>query len=275
MKNNKVVTFTGMNDYLFKAIFKNKRILIAYLKVFGVDAKEEEITYEDTEIKGEVKVKAVRFDIRIKNVKMRIDIEAQQRKIQGFNQEGLKIGYAEYQNHRKIHYASKLHSEAYQVGEKYFEGPKTKIIFFLDYDIEGTDYIQHTKYTNLSTKKVYEDVDIIEVSLPKIKEDDTIESRMFCVLREKNIEPYLKEDGTVGEVAKMIYEFNDVERAKLQKSLEEDNKRELEDMLYFAKNEGIMETRFQTAKKMLKKGFSIEDIMEITGLAKEKIERLK
>ena len=132
MNQNKVVEYTGMNDYIFKEIFQRKKFLVAYLAIVGIQAKEEDIVYENTELKGEVRLKAVRFDIRIKNLKTRIDLEAQKAKIAGRNQEGKWVSYEEYQNRRKIHYASMLHSEAYQEGEKYFEGPKTKVIFFLD-----------------------------------------------------------------------------------------------------------------------------------------------
>jgi predicted transposase/invertase (TIGR01784 family) len=41
------------------------------------------------------------------------------------------------------------------------------------------------------------------------------------------------------------------------------------------KIEGKLEEKIETAKNMIKKGYSIEEICEITGLEREKIEKLK
>ena len=41
------------------------------------------------------------------------------------------------------------------------------------------------------------------------------------------------------------------------------------------KQEGKQEEKEEIAKKLLKKGMSIEEIVEITGLTKEEIEKLK
>ena len=38
MNQNKVVTYTGMNDYIFKEIFQRKKFLVAYLHILGIDA---------------------------------------------------------------------------------------------------------------------------------------------------------------------------------------------------------------------------------------------
>ena len=84
----------------------------------------------------------------------------------------------------------------------------------------------------------------------------------------------------------MIYEYNDEEREKLRKRLEEDNKRELEDMLYFARNEGYFEGIekgkeegkeegvYQIAKNMIQLGASLDFIMKTTGLSKDVLEKL-
>ena len=39
-------------------------------------------------------------------------------------------------------------------------------------------------------------------------------------------------------------------------------------------NEGINQTKIETTKKMKEKGIDISDIMDITGLTKEEIEKL-
>ena len=42
-----------------------------------------------------------------------------------------------------------------------------------------------------------------------------------------------------------------------------------------AKNEGVKERKVQIAKKMLKKGMLIDEIMELTNLSEEEIKKLK
>ena len=41
-----------------------------------------------------------------------------------------------------------------------------------------------------------------------------------------------------------------------------------------AKKEGVSEEKIRTAKMMIKKGFDLDTIMDITGLDRKKIERL-
>ena len=61
-----------------------------------------------------------------------------------------------------------------------------------------------------------------------------------------------------------------------QKSLEEGNKALEEDKKSFEeKSKAFDEQLASTAKKLLDNGFSIEEIMNITGLSKEKVESLK
>ena len=40
------------------------------------------------------------------------------------------------------------------------------------------------------------------------------------------------------------------------------------------RNEGIKEGKLEDANKMIKKGFNLDDIIEITGLKKEEIQKL-
>ncbi len=90
---------------------------------------------------------------------------------------------------RKIHYASQLHSENFQVGEKYDTKKYTIIIFLVDYDIGGEDAIQVTQYTNQQTKKIYDDIKIYDVCLKKRKKCDSLEVEEFLdVLKAKKKE---------------------------------------------------------------------------------------
>ena len=51
--------------------------------------------------------------------------------------------------------------------------------------------------------------------------------------------------------------------------------RDLKNSLDTAKEEGVELGKFEVARKALKKGYSIEEIIELTDLTKEQIEQIK
>ncbi|MDE6656247.1 MAG: Rpn family recombination-promoting nuclease/putative transposase, partial [Anaeroplasmataceae bacterium] len=201
MSKEYLVKYNGLNDFVFKQIFSNKRILATYLRELGIDVDEKELSFDVLEVKKDIHSKGVRFDIRVKDKNTRINLEAQRKEISGKNKEKNRVSYLEYQNHRKIHYISVLHSEAYQEGEQYFEKPKSYVIFFLERGGRGKGVIQRTKLINLETKEIYDDIEIIEIVLKNIKRDARLKMRMLKVLGEKDLEEYVKEENIVGEVA--------------------------------------------------------------------------
>ncbi len=289
MSKNYIVKHTGTTDYIFKTIFQNKRILSSYLQVLGLDVKEEDIIYENVESKEDIKVKAVRFDIRIHSQNLLADLESQREKISGKDEQGNIVDAETYQRHRKIHYLCMLHSRAYEQGEKYLEERKSKVIFFEDYETKGED-IQRTKLVNTTTGEMYEDIEVIEIALKKVKKDATLKSRMLRVMTEEDLTDYIKEEGIVGEVAKMIFEINQEEHEKNVKRYEEDMRRLEADISYLkyydgyydgkdegkaeGKAEGQFEANLTTAKRLKEKGMSNEFIYDVTGLSVEKIKSL-
>ena len=64
---------------------------------------------------------------------------------------------------------------------------------------------------------------------------------------------------------------HEIEEAATKKGIEEGIKEGTKKGI----EEGTKQTKIDTAKKMINKGMSIEDIVEITGLSKEEIEALK
>ncbi len=298
MKKNYVVKHTGTMDYIFKTIFQNKRILSSYLKILGLDVKEKDIIYENVESKEDIKVKAVRFDIRIHSENLLADLESQRERISGKDEKGNSVDGDTYQRHRMIHYLCMLHSRAYEQGEKYFEERKSKVIFFADYETKGKEAIQRTKLVNTTTGEFYEEIEVIEIALKKVKKDATLKSRMLRVLTEEDLTDYIKEEGIIGEVAKMIFEINQEEHEKNVKRYEEDMRRLERDISYLkyydgyydgkdeGKKAGIIlgkkqglsrgkkEEKLATAKRLKELGVSDEIISIGTGLSVEKIKSL-
>ena len=265
------VEFNGLNDFIFKEIFKNKHILVAYLNVLlDLDLREEDIEYQHTEMKMDIKAKGTRFDILITLYKSRINLEAQK----------LNLGN-EYQNHRKIHYASLLHSNAYNSGEIYKELRRTYVIFLLDYSFNNSEEIYHiTKYHNLSTNEVYDDIEIIEISLKNIKYNDKMElkERMLKILVDNNISKYQNDKGIIREVANMISHFNEDEKKKLQARYAEDQERTFLSYKQYYYDEGLEkgkeEEKIAIAKNLYKMKMSLEDISKATGLSIDEINKI-
>ena len=75
----------------------------------------------------------------------------------------------------------------------------------------------------------------------------------------------------VDETLKQTHD-NDVVALYFEKSKEELEKNTL---IVEAEQKGIKNEKINIAKNMLKKGMNIEDIIDITGLTKEEIEKLK
>ncbi|MDE7213211.1 MAG: Rpn family recombination-promoting nuclease/putative transposase [Anaeroplasmataceae bacterium] len=267
------VKYTGTNDFIFKTIFQNKRILSSYLKLLDVDIKPEEIIYENAECKEGLKIKAVRFDIRIRATHTSVDIEAQRKKIGKDNS---------YHRRRKIHYLCVLHGRAYGPGEEYNEERKSKVIFFLDHNIEGRDEIQRTKLINTSTDEVYDEVEIIDVVLGKKRGDESVRDKMLNVLKEKDLTKYYGEEGIVGGVAKMIFELNKEEcQRRAMECIEEVNKslkKKYNEGYYTGQQKGNArgkrEANLSTAKRLKMMGSTDEFIAEATGLSLKQVKKL-
>ena len=232
-----IVNYTAMNDYIFKEVFNKKNILVEYLNIIcDLNLKEEDIEYEPVELKDGIHAKGSRFDIRVKAINTRIDLESQNAKLGGSD---------EYQDNRKIHYASQLHSTSYDEGQRYYKKMRTIIIFILNYKLPGNDYIQHTKYKNLTTNVEYDNIDIIEISLKNIKKNDTIKERMLSVLGSNNLENYVNEAGIIKEVINVIKGINDDERKIAQARYAEDLERMWHTEREIAIEEGRAEGRAQ------------------------------
>ena len=281
MRNYTKVKHIGLEDYVFKKVFSNKRILSAYLKELGIEVLEEQLVFEVLELKNDIDSKGVRFDIRIRDKNTRINLEAQRYNISGKDKAQKIVSSLEYQNHRKIHYISVLHSEAYKQGEQYFEKPKSYVIFFLE-NKSSENWIERTKLINLETKEIYDDIEIIEIVLKNIKGDATLKERMFKVFIEKDLKEYVKERTIVGEVAKMICEINAKEKRRALKIFKEQQERVARDArelreneIYFkGEEEGRQKNALATAKRLKTMGFSVEVIAEATCLSEEEILKL-
>ena len=289
--------YTAMNDYMFKEIFTDKNIIAAYVnKYANLNLDPNELEEVRLEHKGSIKAKGTRFDVRIKSDKYGINLEAQNYKVYDVVDDEV-VSYTEYQDNRKIHYASQIHSELYKSGDTYGKRKQTIVLFFLNYMIDGP-YLQNTKLRTIELDKELDQIHIIEIALPNAIRDGKIKVEELEVLTTVEPEKYLNSNTIAKEVAKKVMALNSNEIARAEARLEEENEKDLKAMKAYSeklgeirgREEGIQvgreegreegirtgfnEANLANARKMKELGLDIETIISVTGLTKEEIEKL-
>lgn len=269
-------------DYGFKRLFgeePNKDLLLDFLNVL---LKEEEGEIKDlTYLKGEklgaseVDRKAI-FDLYCENEKGEKFIVELQKTKQNF-----------FKDRREYYSTFPIREQAKRADWNYeLKAVYTIAIldFVFDEDRNQPDkYRYDIKLTDTETKKVfYDKLTFIYLEMPKFnKTVDELETRFdkwLFVLRNLN-----KLNRVPDKLREHIFDklFETAEIAKFTpsqiQSYEDSLKyyRDLKNSLDTAKEEGREERAFEIAHKALKRGYSIDDVMELTGLTKEQIEQIR
>jgi len=265
-------------DYGFKKLFGeelNKDLLLDFLNVL---LKEEqglikELTYLKTEQIGatEVDRKAI-FDLFCENEKGEKFIVELQKTKQNFFKD------------RTIYYSTFPIREQAKRADWDYELKAVYTIAILDFvfDSDKDDlnkFRYDVKLTDIDTNKVfYDKLTFIYLEMPKFnKSIDELESRFdkwLYVIKNLN-----KLDRVPDKLREQIFDklFETAEIARFTpdqiRSYEDSLKyyRDLKNSLDTAKEEG----KIEIAKNMIKKGFSVSDIIDLTGLSKQQIENIK
>ena len=290
------------NDYIFKKLFgeeKDKIILISFLnalfKEYDFLPYIEDVTIKNSETTKSYDVeKQSRLDIKAKiDNETYIDIEMQNRTYFDLIDRG-------------IYYCSKILAEETVKGRNY-KYPKVVSIWIVNDELDADNPhfkrqnpIEVDKHITIpgAIDKDYiltsDKVTIVYIYLKKFKDGlyhEEIENWIKFVNNYENYNTYdagiseakkklskLRYDDETLEVIKSIEEKEmDNEAAKYnshQKGLEEGKIEGLKEGEKKGKIEGKMERNIEIAKNMLKKGYKIEDIAEISGLSKEEINLL-
>jgi len=269
-------------DYGFKRLFgeePNKDLLLDFLNVL---LKEEEGEIKDlTYLKGEqlgaseVDRKAI-FDLYCENEKGEKFIVELQKTKQSFFKD------------RTVYYSTFPIREQAKRADWNYELKAVYTIAILDFVFdedkkEPNKYRYDIKLTDIETKKVfYDKLTFIYLEMPKFnKTVDELETRFdkwLFVLRNLN-----KLDRVPDKLREQIFDklFETAEIAKFTpaqiQSYEDSLKyyRDLKNSLDTAKEEGVEEGKMEVARKALTKGYSIEEVIELTGLTKDQIEQIK
>ncbi len=289
VRETKILPLT--NDYVFKRIFSkeecNSELKDLLEGILGI--KIEKVEVKNPEIpKNILDEKLARLDIKAKiNDEITLDIEMQTS--DEYNLEN-----------RSLVYLSKLINPQLKPGDIYQKLKKTIVIWILNFNYFKTntyhnishmrfDKIREDKYVNMGYKGenglVTENAEIHYIELPKfIKKNPGVENKL---------DQWLWLLVGEGERIKMAEKVNEeIKRAKTElevmsmdpKEREMYEEREIARWIYYTglddaeergEAKGKNSEKKEIAKKLLKMGFEIEKICEITELSEEEIEKLK
>jgi predicted transposase/invertase (TIGR01784 family) len=269
-------------DYGFKKLFgeePNKDLLLDFLNELLKDEQGEirDLTYLKTEQLGtsDIDRKAI-FDLYCENEKGEKFIVELQKSKQNFFKD------------RTVYYSTFPIREQAKRADWDYELKAVYTIAILDFvfdsDKNEPDKFRYdVKLTDIETKQVfYDKLTFIYLEMPKFnKTVDELETRFdkwLFVLKNLN-----RLDRVPDKLKEQIFEklFETAEIAKFTpdqvRSYEDSLKyyRDIKNSIDTARDEGKIEGKIEIATKALKKGLSLKDIIELTGLSEDEIKKLK
>lgn len=269
-----------LNDFIFKKLFGEKGdepVLIAFLNAVLQKTRKEEIKEivikDNKELTKElINDKTGRIDVRATTVKgEEIDIEVQ-------------IKDQNNMDKRTLFYWSKLYLEGIKKGSDYKELNKVITINLLDFEYLETKQYHSSFHLWEDEQKDYMLTDLVEIhfiELPKfraLQNKDFKESSLqrWLAFLEKDINKNMLEELMNMEPAikmaeeKLDYLSSDPYTIELYKAREDS---EHEKANFFSS--GRDAERLEIAKRMLDAETDVDFIMQMTGLMKEEVEKLR
>ena len=259
------------NDIAFRKIFGNenrKEVLISFLNAVLLFENERKIIsvdiltpYQLPAIKGG-KVTIVDVKAKDQSGKNYI-IEMQVAEVDGFDK-------------RVLYYASKSYSSQIDRGDLYEKLNPTFFIGILDFEISNNDnYISRHKIIDIETGGHFiKDIEFNFIELPKfnLKEDElesVIDQWVYFFKNAENLN--LIPESVKDEGLKSAYEDADKHNWTKEELAAYDYvlMREQDDRGRFTK------VKKDIAKKLIKRGFSDDEIAEDTGLTLEQVQKLR
>jgi predicted transposase/invertase (TIGR01784 family) len=270
------VYINPLTDFGFKKIFLNRELLIAFLNdVVGTDIKE--VTYLPTEGLGEYKEeRAANFDLLCTNEKGEFFIVEMQ------------LGHQTHFRDRILFYAS--HAIRKQAPRKKRWDFNLKAVYvvsilsFVTFGEESAkdDVIERVYLYREKAKTLFSDkLRIIFIELPKFNRQPSElrnNTDTWLFLLRNTFDLKTRPPEITGRLFKLFLEIAEIKHITLkemetyQKSLK--NNYYVRDIANFARMQERMERSVQFATKLLKRGDSIEEVIELTDLSKEQIMEL-
>ena len=187
---------------------------------------------------------------------------------------------------RMLYYWSKMYTRQIKAGDDYNKLEKTIVILIADFNIKGLEEVEyHSTWKIIETNSVKKliltdkfELDIIELSKIKGRENEKDQLLDWLVFLEnpesERVARKMEENENLKEAVEKLDRISEDE--KMQRIIELREKAIRDEHAIYAKgvDDGIEKGIMKIAKSMLKKGMNVSDIIEITGLTKEEIEKL-
>ena len=272
------------NDYIFKKIFAkkaNESILKDFLiAILEIPIKKVEVEAEVSLEKQLEENKLGRLDIiAILDNNTIVNIEVQMLNLHNFIERSLYYWSGNYYNDLKA-------------GENYQKVKRTIAINILDYELfeEGPFHEIGRLKRDYQNKILTEKIEMHFIQIPKfIKEKRGAKTKLdqwmqfISQINQREVELAMKENKEIrkaneeyeyltGDAAERRLAFLRDKAIRDEKSIRQGGREEGREE---GRKEGRKEKQLEIAKKLLKKGMTIEEIVEITELSKEEIEKLK
>ena len=299
-----MVKYNFTYDLIFKASLEAcPSAAIKLIKEFVSDLKDisldEEITFLKQEnIKG-VDIKSTIFDVNLQIANNLVELEMQRE----------NVNYK--MNNRILKYFADMVSTSYEKGDDYNHKPCYSVWFIGFKMFEDKESIHEIELMdNIGKNSFVEEAKIIIVEFEKFKDIDYNKNRWYKLFKTNDLESLKGDDEVMNELADKIENLNNDtefirridyrERAEreynarmnaateeglkkglkqgmeqgLQQGMEQGLKQGLEQGLQQGLQQGEKQKALEVAKKLKAKGFSTDEILELTNLSKEEIESM-
>mgnify|MGYP001042248074 FL=1 len=187
---------------------------------------------------------------------------------------------------RMLYYWSKMYTKQIKAGDDYNKLEKTIVILIADFNIKGLEEVEyHSTWKIIETNSVKKliltdkfELDIIELLKIKGRENEKDQLLDWLIFLEnpesERVTRKMEENENLKEAVEKLDRISEDE--KMQRIIELREKAIRDEHAIYAKgvDDGIEKGIMKIAKSMLKKGMNVSDIIEITGLTKEEIEKL-
>ena len=246
-----------------------------------------EVTIEKIELQplhiptGNIHLKGKEVDLLVVTNQGKIEVE-------------VNTYYNDYVRVRNFSYITNIYNNQVTVGDKYSEDTNV-IQINLNYGIPDTKYRRIYKVRDEEGKEYIKNFYIYEINMEKLKkiwydkDELEIEKNKYLLMLDMEIKDIKKlpKDKVVKEYMEKIEKLNNDPMFINWITKEKDEQMIKNTQLYNATqqginiginqgiNQGIKQEKIEIAKSMLKKNMDIEDIIDITGLTKEEIEKLQ
>ena len=273
------------NDVAFRKVFgeeKHKRIPIDFLNaVLGLEGDTKIIDLEFLNLKQTPEIDARKesiVDVMVRDkLGIKYIVEMQVAKMEGFEK-------------RAQYYAAKTYCAHFGKGGKYHDLKKVIFLAITDYVVfpkkEGRYKSDHVILDTQSHEHDLKDFSFTFIELPKfnkkLKDLKSIEDKWYYFLKHAdesdNIEEIIANHPEIKEAYDVLdrFHWSEEELQRYEKMIM--NTADAQAILDAARNEGkaegVKEGMQALAKKMLKRGYPIGEIIEDTGLSRKDLERL-